>query len=247
VLGLFWGTIRRIFAKRRKPVRDDLSREFDRFEPWVTKFTINGREYGGCFDGMNDARIQEFRNAFPSATRILELGSLEGGHTLGLGSLEGIAEVIGLEGRHSNLAKAEFIKQLFGLQNVTFSRVDLEGEGVLQHFGIFDAVYCCGLLYHLPCPWVLLRQIAEVTRSLFLSTHYCPAEKAEIEQQGYRGMWYGESALHDPLSGLSERSFWPTRECLMAMLQDAGFKQITILHTEEDHPNGPIVTLATQR
>jgi len=221
--------------------------DFDRLGPWVTKFTINGRDYGGGFDAQNDGRIQQFRNAFPTASRILELGSLEGGQTIGLASLLGVVEVIGLEGRASNLEKAELVKRLFGLGNLRFSQANLEAPGILRQFGTFDAVYCCGLLYHLPRPWELLRQIAKVSADLFLSTHYCPAEKAGIVRNGYRGMWFRESGLHDPLSGLSARSFWPVRESLMAMLQDAGFNRSTVLHEEEDHQHGPIVTLVAQR
>ncbi len=225
----------------------DLEAEFERLGPWTTKFTIGGREYGGWFDGMNDGRIQEFRRSFPGARRILELGSLEGGHTLGLARLEGVTEIVALEGRQSNLARAQLVKRLFGADNVSFHQANLEKPAALRHFGSFDAAYCCGLLYHLPRPWDLLHQIAEATRGLYLSTHYCPAEKATVALQGYQGRWFGESGLPDPLSGLSKRSFWPTRECLLAMLHEAGFDRVTVLHAEEDHPNGPIVTLAGVR
>ena len=118
---------------------------------------------------------------------------------------------------------------------------------VRQQYGTFGAVLCSGLLYLLPCPWELLGQIADVTANLFLSTHYCQPDKGLIEQQRYRGIWYSERGLHDPFSGLSARSFWPTRASLMAMLQDAGFDQITVLHAEADHPNGPILTLTARR
>ncbi len=231
----------------REPGPGDLTAEFRRLGPWTTKFVLHGREYGGWFDGMNDGRIQEFRRLFPNARRILELGSLEGGHTLGLSRLEGVTEVVGLEGRQSNLARAQFVKRLFGIQNVSFQQTNLEEPAALRRFGIFDVTYCCGLLYHLPHPWELLNQIAEVARGLYLSTHYCPPAKASVSLQGYQGRWFGESGMPDPLSGLSRRSFWPTRECLLTMLHRAGFDHVADLHAEDDHPNGPIVTLAARQ
>ncbi len=44
---------------------------------------IDGVPYGGSFDAVNDPRLDLFFAAFPTPESILELGSLEGGHTIG--------------------------------------------------------------------------------------------------------------------------------------------------------------------
>ncbi|HNG31197.1 MAG TPA: hypothetical protein PK012_15860 [Blastocatellia bacterium] len=62
----------------------EIEREFAALQPWITKFVIEGRAYGGQFDALQDGRLTQFRQCFPSAQEILELGSLEGGHTIGL-------------------------------------------------------------------------------------------------------------------------------------------------------------------
>ena len=58
---------------------------------------------------------------------------------------------------------------------------------------------------------------------MYLSTHYCRDEQANAEVNGYSGLLYAEYGLDEPLSGLSEQSFWPTRTSLLAMLRKAGF------------------------
>ena len=63
---------------------EDLKREFDRRRPWVTKFVIQGREYGGHYDAANDSRLKWFQQDFPDAQTILELGSLDGSSFLKL-------------------------------------------------------------------------------------------------------------------------------------------------------------------
>jgi len=108
----------------------------------------------------------------------------------------------------------------------------------------FDAVFCCGLLYHLPRPWELIEQIAQVTDSLFLSTHYAPDTQADTLRNGVRGMVYQEFGVADPLSGLSDESFWPTLDGLLAMLRARGFAETALMHHNMEHPHGPIVTLA---
>ena len=62
----------------------DTRAEFERLKPWVTKFHIAGSDYGGNFDALNDARIAQFFEIFPAVETVIELGSLEGGHSFAL-------------------------------------------------------------------------------------------------------------------------------------------------------------------
>jgi hypothetical protein len=61
---------------------------FAALDPWITRFLIEDVPYGGWFDVGNDPRLTQFFESFPHAATILELGSLEGGHTIENRNLE---------------------------------------------------------------------------------------------------------------------------------------------------------------
>lgn len=223
---------------------DELRREFDRLEPWITQFEIDGKIYGGWYKAMTDARLGRFFDAFPNAGRVLELGSLEGGHSVALARNAAVSEVVGVEGREENLARAELVARAFGAANVTFQLADLETYD-LGSLGRFDTVFCVGLLYHLPRPWEFLRRVRAVCGRLFLCTHHAPETDSPLIEHGYHGRGYTEFGRDEPLSGLSSTSFWPNLSSLEHMLRDEGFDQIDRLALEGS-PNGPLCTLAAQ-
>lgn len=101
--------------------------------------------------------MQQFFESFPNLRSILELGSPEGGHTFVLAGHPGVERVLAIEGRLANVEKAKFIGSLLGISNVEFKQANLE-ELELTSLGQFDAIFCCGLLYHLPEPWKLISQ-----------------------------------------------------------------------------------------
>lgn len=221
----------------------DVAKLFEGLRPWVTKFTIDGAAYGGDFDAMNDGRIEQFFQHFPEAKSILELGSLEGGHAFALSRRQGVQRVVGIEGRKTNVDKARCVQELLGIHNVEFVIGNLESYNLISA-GTFDAVFCVGLLYHLPRPWDLIEGISQVSRNLFIWTHYAAEDKADKVVSGYRGITYGEFGLADPLSGMSPQSFWPTLAGLQTMLSRYGFTRTQIIEDNQVHPHGPSVTLA---
>jgi len=101
-----------------------LEREFERRGPWLTGFIINGTWYCGKFCSAFDDRILMFFEAFPDASKILDLGILEGGQTFELAEKPGVS-VIGIEGREENLGRASFIRELLGLDNARLVLADL--------------------------------------------------------------------------------------------------------------------------
>jgi SAM-dependent methyltransferase len=234
-----------VLSKQHKEFRGglDLQSEFKMREPWITKFVIAGEEYGGDFNAMQDPRVDQFFDFFPAPTRILELGSLEGGHTFSLASRPSVEYVLGVEGRQTNVDKAKFLQQLLGVKNVEFVTANLE-EIDLSLFGNFDVVFCSGLLYHLPEPWRLIEQIARVSPNLFIWTHYVKDDAVNTTANGYRGITYKEHGLAELLSGMSAYSFWPTLTGLQQMLKEYGFKTVDLIEDQPDHPHGPAITLA---
>ena len=226
---------------------ENLEEEFEKRKPWVTQFTINGKRYGGRLSFDNDIRIKYFFDMFPNAYSILELGSLEGGHTFQLSKKPGVT-VLGIEGRQENIAKANFVKELLHIENARFTCANLE-DTLLSDFGTFDAVFCSGLLYHLPKPWDLVWEISKVTEKVFIWTHYATEEKVTDQINGYKGHWHKEFdvklfGLRKPLKGLSKKSFWMTQRSLEDVLTTHGFKNIKILENKPHHKHGAALTIA---
>jgi len=221
----------------------DVAAAFSRHEPWITKYELRGASSGGWFDATNDHRIEQFRGCFPAAKRILELGALEGGHTIGLGRLPGVEYVLGVEGRAKNLARARLAQELYEIPNIEFIEANLE-QNRLAEFGPFDVIYCSGLLYHLPEPWKLVEQFAAVAPGLFIWTHCTGEVDADYLVEGYRGRRYAEGGPDEVLSGLSPDSFWPTLGSLCTMLTTHGFAEVRLLDNNAAHPHGPAVTMA---
>ena len=211
--------------------------------PWITRYVIDGETYGGSFDAVNDPRLPLFFASVPTPATILELGALEGGHTIGLARWPGVKRVVAVEGRPENLRRARLAAKLLEVGNVEFIEADLE-KTPLRDFGTFDAVFCCGLLYHLPEPWKLTEQFAAVGRHVFLWTHYCQDHEAEVTLNGYEGRVLPEGGLGDPLSGLSPQSFWPTIGALVNMLSSAGLPVLHILSNDPTQSDGPAITIA---
>jgi SAM-dependent methyltransferase len=220
----------------------DLATEFARRGPWITQFVIDGVATGGDYQVTNDRRVQQFFERFPNVRTILELGSLEGGHTFMLATHKGVERVLAIEARAANIERAKFIGSLLGVSNVHFKQANLE-QLQLPDLGYFDAIYCCGLLYHLPEPWKLISQVPLVAPSLFVWTVYANENEATIEIDGLRGREYVEGGLNEPLSGLSPKSIWLTLPSLLELLKRSGYGNIEVLEKAQN-PNGPAVSLA---
>lgn len=239
--------VKKVLSETRRFVRSDKSLwfQFRRHPHWVTRFTIGGQTYGGWYDASSDRRLAQFEQAFPIRTRILETGSLEGGHSFCLARMSNVDEVVALEGRDYNIRKAELVRGVLGIDNVEFHLVDLESADLAQ-YGQFDICFNVGLLYHLPEPWIHLRRIREVTQNIFLWTHYVDPSTVNEQRNGYPGWSYREFGFDDPLSGLSADSFWPSLDALIKMLSDAGFPRIQIIEDDNGNKEGPAVTLSAR-
>ena len=217
-----------------------LRQEFQRRGPWVTCFTVKGQALGGSYHAEVDGRLRQFLEHYPRPGRVLELGCLEGGHTFPLARVA--EEVVAIDSRAQNLTRAQWVAEQLECPNILWIEANLE-TFALADLGRFDVVFNVGLLYHLPRPKLLLERLAAVADKMYLWTHVAPEELDGAVRDGYRGMLYDEHGVGDPLSGMSESSFWPTLEELLRMLGDVGFVDCELLDLDEDHPHGPAVTL----
>jgi len=169
-----------------------------------------------------------------SELRVLDLACLEGGFAIEF-ARHG-AEVLGIEGRASNLAKASFARDVLGLDRLTFELGDVRDLSAARH-GTFDVVICAGILYHLGAPDVFrfVESIGEVCSRVAIvdtSVSLTAAESRAYEGRTYWGRTFPE---HEPDTSTEQRranlwgslsdleSFWLTRASLLNLLRDAGF------------------------
>ena len=224
---------------------ENLAEEFEKLGPWIYQFQIAGQTCGGAISAVGDERVERFFQYAPNPRTILELGSLEGAQSFILAEQPGVERVVALEGREANLRKARFVQALLQIRNVEFIQANLETAD-LTAFGKFDAIFCCGLLYHLPEPWKLLAQLPAVAPLLFIWTQYCTENEARDVGNGLRGKTHIEGGADEPLSGMSPTAIWLTLESLREVLQESGYKNIEVLHDNPAHTNGPAVTIGAR-
>jgi hypothetical protein len=184
--------------------------------------------------------------------RMADLGSLEGGFATALARRG--ANVVAIEARAANMAKAQLLKEHFDLENLELITGDVK-ELTRERFGSFDAILALGILYHLDRPVAWLRQLADATkRVLILDTHYAPADEqgmaildprltlgglehvVELNGWAYVGRWFfefDEQADREAqlwASYSNSRSFWLTKESLLLALLHAGFDLVFEQH-----------------
>jgi len=218
---------------------ETIKTEFKKHGPWITQFIINGKSYGGKYNAFDDIRLTWFFEHFPKVETILELGSFEGGHTPKLASHPTVTHVLGLDGREANITRASFVHELLESRKVRFIQTDLEAID-LTKFGKFDAILCVGVLYHLPEPWKLLRQMANTAPRAYIWTQVTSPKKVNTTVNGYMGRFYKEHGLEDRLSGLSSRSFWPTKDALVKMVKDCGYPNVKEISRDNYPPDYPV-------
>lgn len=182
--------------------------------------TLRGRE-PVADNGITRAALRDLELAFPGAAResvrVADLGCLEGGHSAAFAQAG--YNVAGYEVRTENFLCCRYVEQQLALPNLHYVKADVRD---VVADGKWDAVFCCGLLYHLDNPVAFLREIGKATgKLLIVQTHY--STRPDAEHEGRRGHWYQESEKARWASWKNPRSFWLTRLDLMAAMRGAGF------------------------
>ena len=166
--------------------------------------------------------------------RVLDLASLDGRFSAEF-AMRG-AEVLGIEGRRSNVEDA---RSRFEYPNLRFVQDDVRNL-CKQKYGEFDVVLCLGILYHLDAPdcFKLLEAIAEVCSCVaIIDTHISLRRDEIVTYNGhqYAGWKYTEYNREPDPQQTEERrwasirnlqSFWPTKPSLVNAIADAGFNSV---------------------
>jgi SAM-dependent methyltransferase len=192
---------------------------------------------------MEDVQLLKFtkqflRMLFPGGVagkRVVDLGCLEGGYTVELARAG--FDALGIEIRQSNLENCQRVKAGTNLPNLSFACDDVQN---LAKHGVFDVIFCCGVLYHLDKPRAFVDLMAQVCqRVVIIDTHVAdtkPNGKFALskitENEGWAGRWYFEceddNRRHaDKWGSWSNRkSFWPMKRDLMEGLFQTGFTMV---------------------
>lgn len=214
---------------------DELLSQVERLGPWRTGFFVAGQSIGGTYRvSEDDPKLRDFLDRCPDPDRVLELGCMEGGRTFPLSRRSG--QVVAVDARREHLQRARWVAGQAVVPNVTFLELDLEAAD-LRILGEFDAVYNVGLLYHLDDPARLLKQLAAISPRMFLDTILAPESDSSItllDRDGYRGALWRENPT-EVVGGIRSTSFRPTRDCLLRMLDDAGWRAIEVVREDEEH------------
>ncbi|MCJ8503189.1 class I SAM-dependent methyltransferase [Desulfatitalea alkaliphila] len=183
--------------------------------------------------------------------KMADLGCLEGLFAIEFAKLG--AETVGIEGRYTNLVKAQFVKDVIGLKKCTFHQDDVRNF-TIEKYGNFDIVLCCGIFYHLDAQSALelIHSISKILSKggiLILDTHIAiddldpkdnPFKLGKILSIEYDGDIFDgrnykefesnatvaekEKALWSSLDNAA--SFWFTRKSLYRALKKYGFDTV---------------------
>jgi predicted RNA methylase len=169
--------------------------------------------------------------------RVLDLACLEGQFGVEF-ALHG-ANVVGIEGREVNVARAQFAKDTLSLDNLRRVQDDVRHLS-RERYGKFDVILCLGILYHLDAPDVMefMENIFETcTRVAIIDTHFSLEDRDSYVWKGntYWGVYVEEhnsqaterqklDALWHSIGNL--RSFKLTRPSICNLLRHVGFTSV---------------------
>jgi hypothetical protein len=134
--------------------------------------------------------------------RLADLGCLEGGFAVEFARMG--FQVLGIEVREANIAACNYVKANTNLPNLEFIKDDARN---IAKYGVFDVVFCCGLLYHLDKPKEFLNTLSAVTtKLLILQTHFSTdAKKTDAKNKEHRWLRIGRKLLPSRWSGIARK------------------------------------------
>jgi hypothetical protein len=236
---------------------------------WVSKLPEPLAELqAGPVPLFKDARIgwaaEQFGD-FKDRT-VLELGSLEGGHTYQIEQL-GAAAILAIEANISAYLRSLIVKELLDMRRTRFVCGDFIAF-LRENRNTFDVCFASGVLYHMRNPAELIALLARTTDRVLLWTHYYdqtiiserpdfgsrfpdippqPAEYQGFKHHLYRHQYQGELNDATFCGGSAPYSLWMTRDDILACLKYFGFDDLRVGLESPEHGGGPSFTVAAIR
>ncbi|TRW92202.1 class I SAM-dependent methyltransferase [Candidatus Methylobacter oryzae] len=217
------------FSFLQRPARlssNEIEAELKSLAPWcyhVSDLTLPLGTY-------NEETIlfHRFRNALickaiecllPIAdTTFLDIGCNCGFFSLEMAS-RGAKQCLGIDLRDKNIAQANFLKSLYGINHVEFKATNVKSLGAEQ----FDVVFNLGLMYHLSTPLEVLQSCFNITKQVCVIDSICHTEPFS----GYHVVT--QKNIDSPIEGDLSFELQPTYRGLLDTIHAAGFTHIVEL------------------
>lgn len=221
-------------------------------------------------DGRIHWAIEQFGPI--AGRRILELGPLEGSHSMML-DRHGPEVLDAVEANKKAFLRCLIAKEIFGLQRARFHLGDFV-KWLERKDPPYDLIVACGVLYHMEEPLRLLELLAARTDNIYFWTHYfdetaMPPEdlrrvpfksqkppykelchevafhgrNVTLHERSYYGAWKKSAYCGGPVN----RHYWMEKEDLLAVLRVLGFDDLRIAHDDPQHVNGPSFSVFARR
>lgn len=194
------------------------------------------------------AAKRTLRTVFPDGMigkSIVDLGCAEGAYAVEFARIG--MKSLGIEVRRQHFENCIYVRDNLALgELLDFANDDVTN---LDAYGVFDAVFACGILYHLDNPRAYLEAISRHCRKvLLLETHYSQEEVTSAvahynlsplcQNEGLTGRWYSEHGdipreqleAAKGASWANTQSFWPLKQHLLQTIREVGFDLVLEQH-----------------
>lgn len=209
-----------------------LKERIDSFPRWHYEFDLNGYKTPVLDATKINRHEQRKTYIFLPLVQLLG-GTLEGKRVLDLGcnagywSLlavqHGCDYVLGIDARRMHIDQANLVFEVKGVDRSRFSfRCGNVFEILKEGIGTFDVVLCLGLFHHISKPMELLELISAVNSDvLVIDTVFSSREGPCLEIR--------RESTEDPTNAYDyDIVFVPTREGLLTMLEQFGYRAIIL-------------------
>ncbi|PRH83921.1 class I SAM-dependent methyltransferase [Labrys okinawensis] len=238
----------------------------DVIQGWTSAFPPEFGIKAGALATYLDPRIAWMMNQYGplEGKVVLELGPLEGGHTVMLERAGAIVDAI--EANQSAFLRCLITKEIFGLSR---SRIWL-GDFVRWLEGTektYDLIVASGVLYHANDPLHLIDLIAKRTDAVYFWTHFMDdefmppsdprravfADKPQIQDfhgvavRTYLRTYRGAANHAEFCGGPMDQHRWLHRDDMLAALRAVGFSHITLEDVDPDHRYGPAMSIYARK
>lgn len=163
-----------------------------------------------------------------SDSAVLDIGCSSGFFSLDIAAL-GAKQVDGVDLRPENVARAQFLAEYYGVDNVTFGVSDADRLGSNRQW---DVVLNLGLLYHVTNPMHLLQQTFDLCRRFAVIDTTC-------HRQPFSGyVLIGDRDVRIPTEGRDHFELHPTYRGVVDSLLYTGFSDVfeIVGSAEPPHP-----------
>jgi tRNA (mo5U34)-methyltransferase len=173
----------------------------------------------------------------------LDIGAHEGFFSFHLAK-KGCKKVLGIDAREEHVRKADLIRKVYGLQNLTFALSDVHTINP-SAFEPFDVVIMLGLIYHLENPVGALRKARNLTkRVLLVESQVMLNISGKIDWGTYRsykeiqGIFGIIDETHEIEfnydAGVTGIALCPSTEGLLWLMKALGFARVQLVPPPQD-------------